>query len=175
METTTLTTNQAALAGGVLGGIFAFIATVGIIYYIFLIIAGWKMFEKAGEKGWKALIPIYNTYIFYKIVGMKNWFWATLIVSFAISLITSLLGQGTQINTMDMSTGAGVFSFILTLGMTIFALVVTIMYVNRTSKAFGHGVGFAVGLFFLSGIFMLILGFGKSKYDKKLVESWEKK
>ena len=77
--------NQAAMAGGVLGGLFAFALTVGIIYYILYIIAGWKLFEKAGEQGWKALIPIYNSYIYYKIVGMKKWFWAVLIVSFVKS------------------------------------------------------------------------------------------
>ena len=35
--------------------------------YILEIIGFWKMFEKAGEPGWKALIPIYNTYILFKI------------------------------------------------------------------------------------------------------------
>jgi hypothetical protein len=42
----------------------------------------WKIFEKAGEAGWKSIIPIYNVYIMYKIVGMKNWFWYILIVAF---------------------------------------------------------------------------------------------
>ena len=167
-------TEEAALAGGILGGMFAAILTFGLIYYILLVIAGWKIFEKAGEKGWKSLIPIYNTYIFYKIVGMKNYFWAILIMSFAISLITTALGQGTQMQSMNLATGAGVFSFILSLASCIFVLVVSVMYVIRTSKAFGHGGLFAVGLFFLSGIFLLILGFGKSKYNKKLVASWEK-
>ena len=167
-------TEEAALAGGILGGMFAAILTFGLIYYILLVIAGWKIFEKAGEKGWKSLIPIYNTYIFYKIVGMKNYFWAILIMSFAISLITTALGQGTQMQSMNLATGAGVFSFILSLVSCIFVLVVSVMYAIRTSKAFGHGGLFAVGLFFLSGIFLLILGFGKSKYNKKLVASWEK-
>ena len=169
-----MSTNEAALAGGILGGMFAFAITVGLIYYILLIIAGWKVFEKAGEKGWKALIPIYNVYIFYKIVGMKNWFWAMLIVSFVVSFVTSLMGQGTDPQSMNLATGAGVFSFILTLAMCIFAFIVSVMYSIRTSKAFGHGALFAVGLFFLQGIFLLILGFGKSKYNKKLVASWEK-
>ena len=29
----------------------------------------WKCFEKAGEKGWKAIIPFYNYAILYKISG----------------------------------------------------------------------------------------------------------
>lgn len=172
--TTTLTANEAAVAGGLLGGMFAFAMTIGLIYYILLVIAGWKMFEKAGEKGWKALIPIYNSYIYYKIVGMKKWFWATLIVAFVVSLATTLMGQGTQVQGMDLSTGTGIASFILTIALLVFAFIVSVMYVIRTSRAFGHGAWFAIGLFFLQGIFLLVLGFGKSKYDKKVVKAWEK-
>jgi len=38
-------------------------------------IAGlWKIFEKAGEQGWKALIPIYNYYTWLKIIK-RPWWW----------------------------------------------------------------------------------------------------
>ena len=40
------------------------------------------------------------------------------------------------------------------------------------SKAFGKGVGYILGLLFLNTIFLLILGYGCSKYqleEKKLV------
>ena len=42
-----------------------------------------------------------------------------------------------------------------------------ILYAWRTSKAFGHGIGYCIGLILLPWIFQLILGFGKSKYSKK--------
>ena len=45
-----------------------FMNILEIIFYILVIIGQWKMFEKAGESGWKALIPIYNLYILYKII-----------------------------------------------------------------------------------------------------------
>lgn len=44
------------------------------------------------------------------------------------------------------------------------AIVFSIMQASRLSKAFGKGTGFAFGLFFLNPIFLLILGFGDSKY-----------
>ncbi len=34
-----------------------------------LIIATWKIFTKAGEEGWKSIIPIYNLYVFGKIAA----------------------------------------------------------------------------------------------------------
>lgn len=46
----------------------------------------------------------------------------------------------------------------------VVAIVFSIMQASRLSKAFGKGTGFAFGLFFLNPIFLLILGFGDSKY-----------
>ena len=44
-------------------------ATVGSIIGIILsVIAMWKIFQKAGEEGWKAIIPFYNLYTFVKII-----------------------------------------------------------------------------------------------------------
>ena len=40
---------------------------------VFLIAAMWKVFEKAGQPGWAAIIPIYNTYIMTKIGGKPGW------------------------------------------------------------------------------------------------------
>ena len=31
-------------------------------WYILQVVAYWQIFEKAGEPGWKAIIPCYNTY-----------------------------------------------------------------------------------------------------------------
>ena len=43
-------------------------------------------------------------------------------------------------------------------------IVIYIMTLVKLSKAFGHGGGFACGLFFLPTIFFLILGFDDSRY-----------
>lgn len=46
----------------------------------------------------------------------------------------------------------------------IAALVLSIMQNVKLAKAFGKSTGFAIGLIFLSPIFLLILGFGDAKY-----------
>ncbi len=43
-------------------------------------------------------------------------------------------------------------------------IVISIIVTHRLSKAFGHGVGFTLGLLFLSPIFIPILAFGSSEY-----------
>jgi Family of unknown function (DUF5684) len=43
-------------------------------------------------------------------------------------------------------------------------IVIAIIVLNDLSKSFGHGVGFTLGLLFLSLIFLYILAFGSSTY-----------
>ena len=45
-----------------------------IIYYLAAHIGLYKIFEKMGEDGWKALIPLYGTYLAVKMVK-KSWVW----------------------------------------------------------------------------------------------------
>ena len=43
-------------------------------------------------------------------------------------------------------------------------IIILIIVMNDLSKSFGHGVGFTLGLIFLSLIFFYILAFGSSTY-----------
>ncbi len=44
-----------------------------IIVVIMMYVACWKVFEKAGQKGWAALVPFYNAYVLFKIAGYNGW------------------------------------------------------------------------------------------------------
>ena len=44
-----------------------------LAFQIFVIIGRWKMYVKAGEHGWAAIIPFYNSYIKYKISWGTGW------------------------------------------------------------------------------------------------------
>lgn len=39
---------------------------------VFMIVCMWKIFEKAGQEGWKAIIPIYGTYIMVTKIAGKD-------------------------------------------------------------------------------------------------------
>ena len=77
-----------------------------IIYLVVLVVAivgFWKVFTKAGEPGWKSIIPFYNVYTLLKIVGRPGWWLILLfipIVNFIIWIIVSIdlaksFGKGT--------------------------------------------------------------------------------
>ena len=54
------------LSGIIVGGIlavFAFGQIVSFVMAVLEIIGGWKVFNKFGEPGWKAIIPFYNYYV----------------------------------------------------------------------------------------------------------------
>lgn len=80
------------------------IFTVVYLALVILVIAGfWRVFSKAGEPGWAAIIPIFNVYILLKIAG-RPWWWLILyfipIVSLVIWVVVSVdiakaFGKGT--------------------------------------------------------------------------------
>ena len=150
METLTATEQSVLAAGGILGGILGAIFTVGLIYIILIIIADWKIFTKAGEAGWKALIPIYNQYILCRIMHVNFWtyYFAPTV---AVSIIGAIFGQESN-------------AYVI-LNSALF-IYITILTGIKLGAAFAKSTAFKIGLCIpaVSNIFMLILGFGSSKY-----------
>lgn len=62
---------------GIIGGFLVFIAILWLVCMACVVvqfIGMWKTFSKAGEPGWKCLIPIYNNYTLCKIVWGCGWY-----------------------------------------------------------------------------------------------------
>jgi hypothetical protein len=57
------------------------------VYTILIIAAWWKIFSKAGQPGWAAIIPIYNCIVWCKIVGRPAWWVLLLLICFPIFFI----------------------------------------------------------------------------------------
>ena len=170
-------------SGLITAALAIFIGTVSIyfvIFYVLFIISAWRILEKAGEKGWKALVPLYNMYLMFKIVGMKSWFWGMIALTFVVSIITTIDGfvgltsiKDVNVTTFDFQSHIVTFITLL-VNFCINVYVLTI-YGLRTSKVFNHGIGYAIGLVLVPNIFWLILGFGKSKYNKKALKEFARK
>lgn len=52
---------------------------MGVVYVLFIIVMVgaqlvglWKVFEKAGEPGWAAIVPFYNLMVMFRISGMSE-------------------------------------------------------------------------------------------------------
>ncbi len=46
---------------------------LSIVVTVLMLVAMWLIFSKAGQGGWKALIPFYNLYTYCKIVDGNGW------------------------------------------------------------------------------------------------------
>ena len=121
-------------ASALVGSLLATYGIIVLLITIAQIVAMWKIYSKAGEAGWKSLIPIYNIVVLFRISGLSPW----LVLVYLTSIIP-FIGW-------------------------IAILVLTIVQANKLSKSFGKDIGYTIGLIFLPTIFYMILGFGNASY-----------
>jgi len=148
---------RAAAAAGLLAifagfGLIAW--SIAFVWWLIKTIALWKAFKKAWEAGWKAIIPIYHTYIEYKIAGMKNWFWYGLLIAFVMWIIAACIPDQQELLT---NIGCAI--------VWIIYIIVTFKFARK----FGWGVCTSILFVLFYPICILILGFGSSKYEGKTV------
>ncbi len=124
---------SAAAAGTLVGALMVYLIII-LAIAIVQIIAMWKLFTKAGEAGWKSIIPIYNVIILFKISGLSPW------------LLFVYL--------------AGIIPFV----GWIAPIALNAVLAYKLAKSFGKDAGWAVGIYFLAPIFYMILAFGSSQY-----------
>lgn len=69
------------------------LSIIWLIVAVFMLIAMWKVYTKAGKPGWGCIIPIYNVYLMMKIAGKPGW-WLVLcfipIVNIVIGIIATI-------------------------------------------------------------------------------------
>ena len=157
---------------------------INLAVFVLTIVASWILYNKAGEPGWAAIIPFYNSYIRFKVAGKKKLFWGYLaafivtIASFILlcyelvvsgifmfaraysrSYYDSMYGYSSSLSThMAMM----IFSVVIFFSALIVMVVLNIMCCIGLSHAFGKGAGFACGLIFLNVIFICIIAFNKN-------------
>ena len=119
---------------------------------ILTVIAMWKIFNKAGRSGILSLIPVVNTWVLFEIAGFPG--------------IVSLFGWiGLLCLGLVAIPALGALLMFVGLALILIFLVACLIFNFRLSSAFGHGFLFGLGLCFFNTIFLLILGFGSSKYQ----------
>lgn len=127
-------------------GMLGVITMIMIVYLVIAIIANWQIYTKAGEAGWKCIIPFYNQYVRFGFTWDTTYFWVALGITVASGIISVL--HIPVIGTL----------------LSIASIVINIIALHKLSKSFGHDIGFTLGLIFLNPIFVLILAFGSSEY-----------
>ena len=65
-------------------------ALIQLIIIVLMIASLWKVFDKAGQPGWAAIIPIYNCYILLKVASKPGW-WLILIFIPLVNIVISFI------------------------------------------------------------------------------------
>lgn len=141
------------------------------------IIATWKLLVKAGEKGWKCLIPFYGDYIMYKKFYDKRLFWNLLIAWLltAVLIIASLCiaipklisyysyGYGYSwayhySNSVNYIGPVGVIAIIFGAVTLVCSIVFSLLLMWYTGRAFNASTIHCLGMIFLPIPSIIALG-----------------
>jgi hypothetical protein len=70
----------------------------GIIVTVWAVVVLWRVFRKAGQPGWAAIIPIYNLVVLCRVAGMSGWFVILLLVPFVNIIVAVFVALGVARN-----------------------------------------------------------------------------
>lgn len=126
-----------------------------IVLDVLFIIAEWRIFKKAGEKGWKSLIPVYKVFLSHHIAGMSHIWFILEVICWIIEAVLEFVN--------GVPSWLGLVFGIFTVAFTVVSEVVHILLLcNR----FGKKPAFKVGMILIPSLFFLIIAFGRSEYQK---------
>jgi hypothetical protein len=92
---------------------------IALAWYLLVVVGWWKIFEKAGEQGWKAIIPIYNVFVMLKIVGRPAW-WIILMLIPCVSLFVYIILMSDLSKSFNKSVG-------FTVGLIVFSPIFAVI------------------------------------------------
>ena len=80
-----------------------------IVLYALFIIAGWRVFTKAGKPGWATIIPFYNVVVWCQIAGKPGWW----LILFLIPIVNIIFAIIVSVNVAKNFGKSGAFGFFL--------------------------------------------------------------
>ena len=95
-------------ATGLMGGMAVLFTGVFLIVMlaigVVMIASMWKVFTKAGQPGWAAIVPIYNAIVLLQITGRPLW-WVILLMIPLVNIIIGLMVAIDLAKSFGQSTG----------------------------------------------------------------------
>jgi hypothetical protein len=101
-------------------GMPAIFLVLYLAFIVLVIVAYWRIFEKAGEAGWKSIIPIYNTYIILRIVGYSGWYLLLFIVPL-VNVVFAIIVAYKLATAFGYGIGMTILEFVAGIGLLIMA------------------------------------------------------
>ena len=80
---------------------------VMLLLAVLMIVSLWKIFDKAGQPGWAAIIPIYNMWVLLQIVGRPEW-WIILFFIPCVNIVIAVMVYLDLARVFGKSVGFGI-------------------------------------------------------------------
>ncbi len=112
--------NGAAAVGGLAALFSGVFMLVFLAITVVMIASMWKVFVKAGQPGWAAIVPIYNIIVMLQIVGKPIW-WVLLCMIPFVNIVILLLIFIDLAKSYGQSAGFGIG--LLFLGFVFFPIL----------------------------------------------------
>jgi hypothetical protein len=111
------------------------------------VVGQWKMFTKAKEEGWKALIPIYNFVVLSNLVGITPWWLLIIGICYLVMFIPFI-------------------NIIIWIPLMVLWYYYLIILAISTARSYGKSDAWAVGFVLVPWLFYFLVGINKD--DKYL-------
>ncbi|HEX5394938.1 MAG TPA: DUF5684 domain-containing protein [Candidatus Saccharimonadales bacterium] len=96
-------------------------ALLWVVYLAFIVIyivGLWKVFEKAGEAGWKSIIPIWNTIVELRIVGYSPWYLLVFLIPL-VNIVFAIVVAYKLAKSFGYGAGMTILEFVFGIGILI--------------------------------------------------------
>lgn len=154
--------NEFMAGMAVIGVIFLVAMLIALAMCVIVVVCQWKLFTKAGEPGWAAIIPIYNTFVMSKIAfGNYNWafvFLALWIVQMIISVMQNVLNVIDSDIVVIFVLLISLLSIVVSIAYAVVSGIITFFF----SKSYGKSTAWNVLMIFFSPIMLIIMALDKN-------------
>jgi hypothetical protein len=104
-----------------------------LLFVVLAVVATWKIYTKAGQPGWAAIIPIYNWLVLLRIIG-RPWWWLLLLLVPFLNIVIYIL----MMLNLAKSYGRGVG---FAIGLIVFPVIWLLILGFGSSQYVGPAAG----------------------------------
>ena len=130
---------------------------------LFRIVCRWRIFQKMSIRPWLCIIPVVSDYLTFK----KCWRVRPFVVLLILAAVFGLYVQITGYLDINLPIPPLFKKNMMTLCI-ICLLAIKLLLYKHLAFAFGHDIGYVMGLLFLNPIFLGIMAFSKDSFHEEL-------
>lgn len=135
-----------------------------VVIALLALAANWRLFQKMGYEGWKAMIPLYNQFLLFKAVFGNGWLalvvWLMPVIAGSLSMgvlfIAAMIRQLQAISAL--------LSMLIMIGAAVIVVFLCLKLMFGLARSFHRPAAFGWGLLLMPTLFTFLLAFSSSTY-----------